>query len=316
MPRGAKQQWEDAYSVIEPQINADSVHVWPFHPEFPIDVRFLRFGPASDIRPNRHDYFEVMYVSSGSVTYEIQDQLYPVGTGDLFVIGSTLLHRIGHYERRPMKAAVLYFLPELVGGTDSTSEQMEYLMPFLVQDTGFPHVISASTGVPSQVYELMLRASAELPASSSRARLSVKTYVKMMLVLLVNHFAAWRGSENVFERQNRNLHRLEPLFEHIDRHFDQAISVDDAASLLHMSKSSFMRFFKDVTGQSFVGYLNRFRVAKAEVLLAGSDLSIAEVSQRVGFCDQSYFGFVFRNLLQITPREYKLRLSARAGLQA
>ena len=36
-----KLTWEKEYSVVEPQINAEGVHVWPFDPSFPIDIRFF-----------------------------------------------------------------------------------------------------------------------------------------------------------------------------------------------------------------------------------------------------------------------------------
>jgi AraC-like DNA-binding protein len=72
-----------------------------------------------------------------------------------------------------------------------------------------------------------------------------------------------------------------------------------------MSTSYFMRFFREVTGESFHSYLNRFRVAKAQWLLASSATSISEVSREVGFCDQSHFTMVFRKLCQMTPLAYK-----------
>jgi len=81
--------------------------------------------------------------------------------------------------------------------------------------------------------------------------------------------------------------------------------VAKAAEALHLSESHFMRLFKQVTGQSFISYLNHFRVGKAEHLLATTDLPVSEVSQAVGFCDQSYFGLVFRDLVQLTPLQYK-----------
>lgn len=300
--------WEDAYSIIEPQISAQMVHVWPFFSAFPIDVRFLRFGSKREIRPNRHDYFEVLYLYSGEVVYEVQGRRLPMKRGDLFVIGSTQLHRMCSYVQAPVRAAVLYFLPELVRGTESTGDDIEYLMPFLVQDDGFPHVIPARTGIPAQVLELMKRASSELPPRSHRGRLSVKTYLKMILVLLVNHYAAFRGSEGAYDRKRRDLERLAPLFEFIDRCFGEPITVEQAALAVRMSKSNFMRFFKHVTGQPFVAYLNHFRIAKAQVLLTTTDKSIAEVSQAVGFCDQSYFGLVFRSVMGVPPRDYKGRV--------
>jgi AraC-like DNA-binding protein len=68
-----------------------------------------------------------------------------------------------------------------------------------------------------------------------------------------------------------------------------------------------MYFFKQVTGQSFINYLNHFRIAKAQSLLATTHLPIAEISQETGFCDQSHFGVVFRRLAGTTPLNYRRR---------
>jgi AraC-like DNA-binding protein/mannose-6-phosphate isomerase-like protein (cupin superfamily) len=300
-------RWEDAFSIIEPQINAQMVHQWPFSAEFPIDVRFLKFGLKNNIRLRRHDYFEILYLHSGEVTYEVQGRRFPMRQGDLLVVGSGRLHRICSYERAPVKAAVLYFLPELIRGAEKTGEDIEYLMPFLVQKRDFPHVVPGPTGIPSQVFDLMLRVAAELPARNYRGRLSIKTYLKMILVLLVNHYAEFRDSENIYLRKERDLERLAPLLEFIGRNFSEPVNVDRAAMMVRMSKSNFMRFFKQVTGQPFVGYLNHFRIAKAEALLATTEKTIAEISQEVGFCDQSYFGLVFRSVMGVSPRDYKSR---------
>jgi len=47
------------------------------------------------------------------------------------------------------------------------------------------------------------------------------------------------------------------------------------------------------------------RIVRAESLLATTDISIAELCQQVGYCDQSYFGVVFRKLAHMTPRQYR-----------
>ncbi len=71
-----------------------------------------------------------------------------------------------------------------------------------------------------------------------------------------------------------------------------------------------MRFFKRATQQSFVSYLNQYRVARAQTLLASTNLSIAQISEEVGFYDQSHFGMVFRKLVHTTPRQYRLQTPA------
>jgi len=74
-----------------------------------------------------------------------------------------------------------------------------------------------------------------------------------------------------------------------------------------MSESHFMSSFKQVTGLSFMKYLNQHRIQRAQALLAKTDRSIADISLDTGFCDQSYFGAVFRRLAGITPAAYRRR---------
>jgi len=301
-----KLTWEKVYAVVEPQINAEGIHVWPFDTSFPIDIRFFDVdGSGPDIRMNRHDYFELFYACSGKGVCQVQDRRFAVGKGDLLLIGSDLYHRILANRGQNMKAIVLFFQPDLVRAAEPTGEDMQYLMPFFVHDPNFPHVIGATEGIPTQILDLIQRIQVELPATSNRARLAVKTYLKMILMLLVNHYSSYLGTRETFNRKQSAIQRLRPLFEHLENHYPEAIRVEDAARICATSSSHFMYFFKRVTGQSFLAYLNHFRIAKAQSLLGSTDKSISEISQEIGFCDQSHFGVVFRKLVGMTPLAYR-----------
>jgi len=303
---------KEQFSLVEPQINSEGVHVWPFDLSCPVDVQFLAVYGQQNIRMNRHEYFEVLYLFKGSTYCHIQDKLLLLREGDLVVIGSTLYHRLESRTATPAMLAALFFDPELIrsdGGRDS----MEYLTPFMRQGPDFPHVICTGTGLPSQVLEFMLRIRSELPASSPRSRLTVKTYLKTILVLLMNHYAPYTGTVDTFERQQRALDRLVPLFNYIRDNCENKILVRDAAQLCKMSKSHFMGFFKQVTGVSFMKYLNRYRVERSQALLANTEESMANICQEVGFCDQSYFGTVFHKLVGVTPAAYRRRVQGKNG---
>jgi AraC-like DNA-binding protein len=304
-----KQLCEDQVRVVEPQINAEGIHVWPFDPAFPIDVRFMTIGLGNNVRKNRHDYFELAYLCRGEASLEIQDRSLPLQQGDLAVVGSTLYHRFECRSNPPVTLAVLFFQPDLIradGGPDSA----EYLTPFLLQDPHFPHVVAANASIPGQIFELLQRIRTELPATTPRARLAVKTYLKMILILLVNQYATYAGTVDTFRRQQRALERLRPLFEHLERHFDEPTQVQEAARICGMSESHFMNFFKRATGQSFMAYLNHCRIERAQALLAMTDKSVSDISQEMGFCDQSYFGTVFRKLVGMTPAGYRAKSRA------
>ncbi len=302
-----KTSYRDHFDLVEPQINAEGVHTWRFDPPCPVDVLFLTVDDRHRVRMNRHGYFEVLFLCSGSANCHIQDRLLPFNEGDLAIIGSTLYHRIECQSTTPVTLAALFFEPDLIR-CDGAGDSAEYLTPFLLQDEDFPHVIPAETGVPRQVLDLMLRIRSESPATSSRGRLAVRTYLKMLLMLLVNQYAPYAGTVETYQRQQQNLERLGPLFRYLGENCGDSIQVREAARICGMSESHFMSLFKRVTGLSFVTYFNHFRIERAQSLLARTDESMASISQHLGICDQSYFGTVFRRIVGMKPANYLRRI--------
>jgi transcriptional regulator GlxA family with amidase domain len=157
-----------------------------------------------------------------------------------------------------------------------------------------------------EIVDFIERIRGELPGDSERSRLAIKTYLKMVLLALVNHYSELGVTRQALNLHQSNVRRLTPLLEHIEQHYHEPIRVNDAARLCAMSDCCFMHLFKEVTGRSFVAYLNGFRVARAQSLLTLTDKAIAQISLETGFCNQSYFGVIFRRITGMTPLEYRL----------
>jgi AraC-like DNA-binding protein/mannose-6-phosphate isomerase-like protein (cupin superfamily) len=304
--RGPKRPDHHTFSFVEPHINREGVHVWPFNASCPIDVLFLTEDARQPMRMHRHEYFEVLHLCSGSAICHVGDRVFPFEEGDLAVIGSTPYHSIECRTSTPSRLAALFFDPEVIR-CDGGSDSVEYLTPFLLRDSEFPHVVPAKSGVPNQVLELMLGIRSELPASSPRASLAARTYLKMLLMLLVNQYSSYLRTIEIFQQQQRAVERLRPVFQYLGENCGSRVQVGDAARMCGMSESHFMTFFKRVTGLSFMKYLSQHRIQRAQALLVRTDRSLADISVGVGFCDQSYFGGVFRKLVGLTPAAYRHR---------
>jgi AraC-like DNA-binding protein len=253
---------------------------------------------------NQHDYFELVFLASGKLTWQVQDRFFTQRQGDLFLVSSWLYHRITGFSSPPVKLIQLSFLPEVVRSDCAHGEDATYLLPFLQQDSRFRHVVPAKTGIPAHVVDLMLRIERRLPATSDLNQLSVKTCLRMILVLLIENYSNLPDSVKAAEDRHRAVRRLRPVFELFEQHYAEPIHLGDAASAIGMSRSRFTHFFKHVCGESFVRYLNHFRVAHAEKLLRLTGEPLSQVCQKVGFCDQSYFGRVFRRFTNLTPGQY------------
>jgi AraC-like DNA-binding protein/quercetin dioxygenase-like cupin family protein len=302
--------WEKVHKVVEPQIRQDGTHIWPFDPTFPLDLRSFTFNKSRKARLTRHDYFELLYVYSGEAAYQEESHTFRVSRNDLVILNGALRHGLKKVLRDPFRIVVLYFQPDIFRANENTGEDIQYLMPFLLQESGIPNLVPSTAKLHLEILDLMIKIQKELPADSDRARLAARTYLQMILLLLINFFRKNGDVTAAFERREQALRRLKPLFDFVQFHYHEPIPLSRATAIVGMSKAHLMRSFKKFTGQSFDSYLNRFRIRRAQVLLASSEKPILTISREVGFCDQSYFGLVFRRLVSVTPREYRRRLSA------
>ena len=304
----AAANYQDLYALIPSQIDSDGIHLWPFDPTCPVDVRFWSFEHPVSLPLSRHEYMEILFVPSGELRLEVENRELTVNEGDLFVIGSNLLHRVIGYQRNATLAATLYFMPTFICPSGPATESGQYLRPFVYQDAQFPHVITAETDLPTRAFELMLRIKNELHGGRPGARLMVRACLQLLLAELFRYYAT---RTDVTERRCQAFERIRGAVEYLETHLAEHVTLQEMASQSRMSRSHFVRSFRQATGQSFVSYLLLRRIECAKQLLATTDKSIAEISQGSGFGNQSYFGSVFRELVGMSPKDYRYRFNHR-----
>lgn len=86
---------------------------------------------------------------------------------------------------------------------------------------------------------------------------------------------------------------------------DSDIGLEDLAAIAGVSKSHFLRLFRNRTGRTPYAYLIERRVEFGAQLLANTSLSIGEIAVRCGFNSQAHFAQTFRTHRKVTPREYR-----------
>jgi len=99
--------------------------------------------------------------------------------------------------------------------------------------------------------------------------------------------------------------RLRRVTEYIQQNLDKDLTLAELAAVVYMSPYHFARLFKYSTGVPPHRFVVRQRIAHARACLATRELSIAEISLRVGFRTPSHFATVFRRALGITPGAYR-----------
>lgn len=93
--------------------------------------------------------------------------------------------------------------------------------------------------------------------------------------------------------------------QYIDTHLNQDLSLQTVADVVHMNANYFSNLFKQKTGESFTGYINRKRVEEASFFVAYTDHSFTDIAFAYQFCNQGYFNRVFKQHIGQTPGSYR-----------
>lgn len=86
---------------------------------------------------------------------------------------------------------------------------------------------------------------------------------------------------------------------------DSELSLKNLALQLGFSPSYLSVLIKKELGLPFQDYLIQERMKKAKLLLLTTDLKIYEIAEQVGFEDMNYFSQRFKQVVGLTPRQFK-----------
>ncbi|HHW30088.1 MAG TPA: response regulator [Clostridiaceae bacterium] len=87
---------------------------------------------------------------------------------------------------------------------------------------------------------------------------------------------------------------------------DENLSLDKIADHVGMHPNYISHLFKKEKGESLSSYICRYRIKKAEeLILKNQSLKMYDVAYEVGFNDPNYFATCFKNIIGVSPTEYR-----------
>ena len=111
------------------------------------------------------------------------------------------------------------------------------------------------------------------------------------------------------EESNRRLLRARDA---MDRSYARPLDIPTLARIAHVSEAHFIRTFRATFGETPHRYLQRRRVERAMFLLVQTDRSVTEICFDVGFGSLGTFSRTFRDIVGVTPSDYRARNEAKA----
>ena len=134
--------------------------------------------------------------------------------------------------------------------------------------------------------------------STTAAQIERGLTLHRMLALMARQLLA--GDES---RSNRTL--IEQAAEYIRQHYAEPLSLDGLLAQTPVSKSWFLRLFRQYMGTTPYNFLLSTRITRAKELLVLTDFSVSEIAHQVGFGDESNFSTRFAAMVGQSPQQYR-----------
>jgi len=270
---------------------------------------FERSSLRSPVKWHRHPEIELTYIAKGSGSRIVGDQIGSYGDRDLVMCGSQLPHTWASDEFRGQPydrhaAIVLQFHPEFLGPEFFSCDELEVIETLFQRSQRglwFPESVAADAG--GQMLKL-IDASGPSRLIGLLSVLDVLSKCDSARPLASEHYRylSVGGGSNTMET------RIRTICDHIAHQLsDPELSHHKLAELADMNPSAFSRFFKQSTGRTVSAYINELRIGLACRLLCDTDDAILSICHQSGFANLSNFNRRFRQLRQMTPRDYRTR---------
>lgn len=269
-----------------------------------------RIGPIPPGEPvlecHWHAEAEWFCVLEGEVLFQVGTDYFPVRAGEAVYIDGGDIHAGHALGDSPCSYCAVVFDTELLASASFDAVQERYVVPLQDKSRAFPRHLRPGTAWSDAALRLLTGLIDVGERQEDGCEAAAKGYLYLML-----HECASSG-----QLENRSVHsgnasmqvkleRLKAVIRYMQEHYQRPIRIAELAELIPMSEGQFSRFFKNMTHQTPIEYLNGYRINKAAELLLQPDAKIANIAMDVGFDHISYFVKVFRGRMKCTPSEYR-----------
>ena len=250
-----------------------------------------------------HDFLEFTYVISGEMEHNVDGNYSTVKKGDYFIVDHGTMHEYKQTSKEQLRVINLLFFPEFVERTLAGYKSFEdvvnsYLLRFSYKSLSDSPTGKAFSDNKGLIQETLNRIMSEYKDK----KYGYIEYIRCKLIEILI-ITMRKISRN--EKQVGKSDVIIEITEYIKKHYTEKIKLSDMAKKYNYSLSYISKKFTEETGMNFSDYLQHIRIEQSCRLLENSDLRINEIASKVGYDNVKFFNRVFKDVLKLTPREFK-----------
>ena len=262
----------------------------------------------NDLKLHRHEFTELVIVLDGTGDHLFDEKRFPICAGDAFVVDQN--HSHGYCDTKSLRIANVLFDEPYVNEREPSLSAMPgyhafiHLEPAARTRLEFEAKLRLGSETMSDVKTLLRRLTDELKRRREGYIAMASTMLIELLVILCRTYTT---SDT---EPHRDLMDIGRVIGYIENRYNEEIELKDLTGIIALSSRSLLRKFGRATGTTPTQYLIRVRVSHGASMLRTTSLSVTEIANLVGFEDGNYFSRQFRNVIGMSPTQYRRAASA------
>lgn len=265
-------------------------------------------GPGYGATWHFHPEYQITLVLRSSGYRLVGDNITPLTSGDLVLVGSNLPHvwqQDPEGGRTAVHAIVVRFLGTLLGRDFFEIPEAAAVKRLLRR-------AARGLRVTGRTRDAVAERLQRLVESKGLSRVAeLLTILEMLAQSRELQPIASAGFVPILSSDDQG--RMERVIAHIHAHLTETIDRATVAHAAHLSEGAFSRFFKLRTGKTLPEYVNELRVGRACRLLAAEERKVTDIALDCGFRNLANFNRRFREITRLTPRDYRRQLQRSAA---
>ncbi|MDP4092811.1 MAG: AraC family transcriptional regulator [Bacillota bacterium] len=271
----------------------------------PVIVKTIErfFDVNWSMEPNRHQFYEMVYMKRGTGIFEVAGHPVPIGPNDILIIKPEQPHKVIVKSESGCDFIVLNFKFSNQVNAEYSEASLEDFLNFVSGKESGPY-IALKVSQKNEIITLLNRLLKE--RDSVEIGSDFMNYLLVMELFVLISRALKMEWENSIKTKSPKLKELMQVsVNYINNNFERDISLNDIARFVFLSPSYFTRAFKEETGISPINYLLKVRVNRAKELLTDTEMKISDIALNVGFSNQQRFNEIFKKHTRFAPLQYR-----------
>ncbi|MCY9659982.1 AraC family transcriptional regulator [Paenibacillus chondroitinus] len=273
----------------------------------PLDIVFKDIKtPNRELPEHLHDRFELVYIYSGNGTFFLNQMLYEMNEGDLFIIPGNTVHQALPDSEFPITATAVYFDPQLIGHY-AAGDSFTNMQVFERARKYKNYKLVVPAAIRPQLEETLKQIHEELERHEAGFRYAVQLHLNSLLIS-INRLIL-KESHHQLVASDIGPPWLLNILQHLDQfHTEPIAGLSYLAKHASVSTAHLSRVFKQLTGMNITDYVNAKRISTAKELLLTSDLGIDTIAHNCGYESLPYFHKLFKKFTGVTPGVYRRKV--------